>query len=113
MEKEAYLQAKKLLEDRELDAIFCVSDLMAFGACQAAEEAGLVIGRDIAIVGFDDIPTAKYVYGGLTTVRQDFYAMGYSAGAQIFEKISGEKSVASPGELLYRLVVRGSAQGCA
>lgn len=110
IEREAYEKAKKLLAtDPELDAIFCVSDLMALGACRAAEEAGLTIGRDISIVGFDDMPVAKYVYGGLTTVRQNFYAMGYSAGAQIFEKISGQKSVASPGELLYKLVVRGSA----
>ena len=105
----AYHKVKELLErDKDVDAIFCASDLMAFGACQAVEEAGLVIGRDIAIVGFDDIPTAKYVYSGLTTIRQDFYAMGYSAGAQIFEQISDRKSVGSPGELLYKLVIRGS-----
>lgn len=110
IEKEAYHQARELLrKDPQIDAIFCVSDLMALGACRAAEELGLTVGRDIFIVGFDDIPTAKYVYGGLTTVHQEFYAMGYSAGAQIYEKISGQKSIASPGELLYKLVVRGSA----
>lgn len=110
IEREAYRKAQQLLaEDHEIDAIFCASDLMALGACRAVEEAGLTIGGDIAIVGFDDIPTAKYVYGGLTTIRQDFYAMGYSAGAQIYERISEQKSVASPGELLYKLVVRGSA----
>lgn len=110
LEKTAYQKTHELLEwDKEVDAIFCVSDLMALGACQAVEEAGLVIGRDIDIVGFDDIPIAKYVYGGITTIRQDFYAMGYSAGSQVYEKISGKPSVASPGELLYKLVVRGSA----
>lgn len=109
-ENMAHSQVQKLLkQDPEIDAIFCISDLMAYGACQAVEEAGLIIGKDVAIVGFDDIPTAKYVYGGLTTVRQDFYAMGYSAGAQIYEQISGQKSVASPGELLYKLVIRGTA----
>lgn len=109
-ERLAYEEMKKLIQlEPKIDAVFCISDLMALGACRAMEEAGLEIGKDIAIVGFDDIPTAKYVYGGLTTVRQDFYAMGYAAGAQIYERISGEKSVASPGELLYKLVVRGSA----
>lgn len=106
----AYRQTRDLLkQDKAVDAIFCISDLMAFGSCHAVEEAGLTVGKDIAVVGFDDIPTAKYVYGGLTTVRQDFYAMGYLAGAQIYEQISGEKSVGSPGELLYKLMIRGSA----
>lgn len=109
-ENQALAQVRRLLKrDRAVDAIFCASDLMAFGACRAVEEAGLIVGRDISVMGFDDIPTAKYVFGGLSTIRQDFYAMGYTAGAQIFEKISGRKSVASPGELLYQLVVRGSA----
>lgn len=98
-----------LKQDREVDAFFCASDLMAFGACQAVEAAGLSVGQDIAIVGFDDIPTAKYVYGGLTTVHQDFYAMGYYAGAQIYERIFDRKSVGSPGELMHKLIVRGSA----
>ena len=112
LERDAYLQTKSLLkQEKDLDAIFCVSDLMALGCCRAIEDAGLKVGTDIAVVGFDDIPTAKYVYGGLTTVRQNFYAMGYSAGAQIYERISGEKSVGSPGDLMYHLVVRGSAPG--
>lgn len=110
LEKVAYEKAKELLtRDPEVDAVFCISDLMAFGACQAAEELGRSVGQDISVVGFDDMPTAKYVYGGLTTIHQNFYAMGYSAGAQVYERIFGQKSVGSPGELLYRLVVRGSA----
>ena len=109
-EKLAYIQTKELLKrDREVDAIFCISDLMAFGVCQAVEEAGLTVGKDIAVVGFDNIPTAQYVFGGLTTVHQDFLAMGYTAGAKVFEQISGRKSVGSPGDLMYKLIVRGSA----
>lgn len=110
MEETAYWQARQMLaRDKEIDAIFCISDLMALGACRAVEEAGLTVGKEIAIVGFDDIPIAKYVYGGITTIHQDFYAIGYVAGSRIYEKISGEQSVASPGELLYKLMVRGSA----
>ena len=67
------------------------------------------MGQDIAVVGFDDIPTARYVYGGLTTIRQDFYAIGYRAGAAVYEKISGKQSAGSSDQLMYQLVVRGSA----
>lgn len=106
----AYRKMQQMLEkDSQVDAVFCVSDLMALGVCRAVEEAGLTVGKDVAVVGFDDIPIARYVYGGLTTIRQDFYAMGYTAGRLIYEKITGQKSVASPGELLYKLMVRRTA----
>lgn len=105
----AYQKACSLLKsDGEIDAFFCVSDLMALGACRAVEEAGLVVGRDIAVVGFDDIPTSRYLYGGLTTVRQDFFAMGYNAGCVVYEKVSNQPGKGGK-SLLYQLVVRGSA----
>ena len=109
-EETAYQKAAQLLkEDRSADAIFCISDVMAFGACRAIEDAGLTVGRDIAVVGFDDIPAAKYLYGGLTTVRQDFYRMGYAAGCSVYEKMQGRPEE-DRAHLLYQLVVRGSAQ---
>ena len=105
----AYQKACSLLRaDREIDAFFCVSDLMALGACRAVEEAGLAVGRDIMVVGFDDIPTSRYLYGGLTTVRQDFFAMGYNAGCAVYEKVMGQPSKGEK-NLLYQLIIRGSA----
>lgn len=105
-------RALRLLEaDREIDAFFCASDQMALGVCQAIEERGLSIGRDIAVVGFDDIPTAQYLYGGLTTIRQDFFAMGHAAGYLVCGKVLGLARPAPAEELLYELVVRASAQG--
>ena len=111
-EKLAYQQARQLLaRDKQIDAVFCVSDLMALGVCRAVEEAGLTIGRDIAVVGFDDIPTARYLYGGLTTIRQDFFTMGYTAGRVIYEKIFDRPSETVTNDLLYKLIIRGSAYG--
>lgn len=106
----AYQKAVRLLrEDPAVDAFFCASDMMAFGACRAIEEMGKQVGGDISVVGFDDIPVAQYLYGGITTVRQDFYHMGYTAGRLICEKITGESGAADEKQLLYELVVRGSA----
>ena len=99
-----------LARDSEVDALFCASDLMALGACQAIEEKGLTVGEQIAVIGFDDIPVARYLHGGLTTVRQDFYLMGYMAGKAIYQKIEGQPDV-HVDHVMYELVIRGSARG--
>ena len=107
----AYAKVKELLErDGAVDALFCASDVMALGACKAIEELGLTVGDQVAVVGFDDIPEARYLYGGLTTVRQDFYLTGYMAGKAIYEKIEGKADV-HVDNMMYELVIRGSAKG--
>ena len=107
----AYAKVKELLErDGAVDALFCSSDVMALGACKAIEELGLTVGDQVAVVGFDDIPEARYLYGGLTTVRQDFYLTGYMAGKAIYEKIVGKADV-HVDNMMYELVIRGSAKG--
>ncbi|HEY4387444.1 MAG TPA: LacI family DNA-binding transcriptional regulator [Ktedonobacteraceae bacterium] len=60
-------------------AIFAASDLMAFGAIAAAEQHGLRVPEDVAIVGFDDISSAAHIRPALTTVRQPLYEMGQRA----------------------------------
>jgi LacI family transcriptional regulator len=62
-------------------AIFAASDQMAYGVVAAAEECGLRIPGDIALVGFDDIAHTSLMHPlfDLTTVRQPFYEMGQCA----------------------------------
>lgn len=57
-------------------AIFAATDQMAYGVIAAAEECGLSIPRDIALVGFDDDSPSIHVHPSLTTVRQPYYEMG-------------------------------------
>src|SRR5690242_13315437 len=57
-------------------AIFAATDQMAYGVIAAAEEYGLSIPRDIALVGFDDDSPSAHVHPPLTTVRQPYYEMG-------------------------------------
>ncbi|MFX4274023.1 LacI family DNA-binding transcriptional regulator [Propionibacteriaceae bacterium Y1685] len=59
--------------------VFAVNDVMALGAMAAAEEAGLRIGTDVAIAGFDDIPTLADVRPGLSTVRVPLRQAGREA----------------------------------
>jgi LacI family transcriptional regulator len=60
-------------------AIFAGSDYMAYGAISAAEQRGLRIPDDVAVVGFDDNPSSAHMEPALTTVRQPFYEMGRRA----------------------------------
>src|SRR5579859_1143454 len=74
--QEAAYKLFSLSLDRRPTAIFAGNDLMAYGVINAAEEYGLHIPRDIALIGFDDISTAIRVRPALTTVRQPFAEMG-------------------------------------
>lgn len=58
------------------DAIFAASDTIAIGAMKALREYGLDIPRDVAIVGFDDLPAASMTHPPLTTIQQDYNLAG-------------------------------------
>ena len=73
-------------------AVFAVNDLMAIGAMEAVQEAGLRIPQDVAILGFDDIPPATWVRPQLTTVAQHPAEMGRVMAEALFERIQGEYS---------------------
>ncbi len=71
--------ASKLFElppERRPTAIFASSDQMAYGVLAAAEEYGIAIPQDIALVGFDDLAPSPHVHPPLTTVRQPFVEIG-------------------------------------
>ena len=57
-------------------AIIACNDLMALGVVSVAQGLGLAVGRDVAVVGFDDIPLAEHGHPSLTTVRQPIYEIG-------------------------------------
>lgn len=60
-------------------ALFCSCDAVARSAYRVLSAMGLEIPRDISVVGFDDDPLAEWVSPAMTTVRQDFKAMGKAA----------------------------------
>jgi DNA-binding LacI/PurR family transcriptional regulator len=57
-------------------SIFVANDHMAIGMLSALREQGLSVPDDVSVVGFDDVPEAAYMFPPLTTVRQDFAALG-------------------------------------
>jgi DNA-binding LacI/PurR family transcriptional regulator len=81
---------------------------MALGLLRALAEAGRPVPGEVSVVGFDDIPEASYYLPPLTTVRQDFDAMGGTGVRYLIEMIESESEPELPAPLMPELVVRGS-----
>ncbi|MDT0265327.1 LacI family DNA-binding transcriptional regulator [Streptomyces sp. DSM 44915] len=89
-------------------ALFICSDHMAIGGYEAIAEAGLRVPEDISVVGFDDLPEARWVSPALTTVRQPLKEMGGSALRTLVRLMNGEELESPRVELATTLVVRNS-----
>ncbi len=89
-------------------ALFAGNDTLALGALAALHEHGLRVPEEVAVVGYDDIPTAAYTAPPLTTVRAPATEQGRLAGEMVLNLIEGHP-VGTPRVLLdTELVVRGS-----
>ncbi|MGH8891295.1 MAG: LacI family DNA-binding transcriptional regulator [Acidothermaceae bacterium] len=101
--------ANKLLAlDHPPTAIFASSDQMAFGVYEAARQHGLRVPTDLSIVGFDDLPEARWASPPLTTVRQPLSEMGMLAARTVLRIVRGEEIETMRFELATQLVVRES-----
>lgn len=89
-------------------ALFVCSDHMAIGGYEALAEEGLRVPEDISVVGFDDLPEARWVTPALTTVRQPLKEMGGNALRILVRLMNGEELESPRIELATTLVVRGS-----
>lgn len=89
--EEGYEATMQLFEQNQnIDAIVVASDLLATGVINAIKDKGLRVPEDIAIVGFDDIPMARYTTPSLTTCRQDTTAAGQMLVDKLVEMIKGD-----------------------
>lgn len=89
--KGGYEMMKSILENQEIDTVFCGCDLIAVGAMEYALEKGYRIPEDIRIASYDDIEFAPYFKVPLTTVRQPTDTIGKIATLQLIEAIAEEK----------------------
>ncbi len=97
-----------LAADPAVTAIFAANDQMALGLLRSLGEHGRDVPGEVSVVGFDDVPDAADYRPPLTTVRQDFDALGGRAFAALVEGI--ERSAVRSAELVpTRLVERASS----
>jgi LacI family transcriptional regulator len=101
--------AGRLLElEHPPSAIFASSDQMAFGAYEAVRQRGLRVPDDVSVVGFDDLPEARWSSPPLTTVRQPLSEMGTLAARTVLRLARGETIESLRIELATQLVLRDS-----
>jgi diguanylate cyclase (GGDEF)-like protein len=74
----------------EMDALVCGNDIMCYSAYQVLEAKGKVVGKDIAVLGFDDAPYSSRIQPGLTTVKADSSLLGYKAVSMCEQVLQGE-----------------------
>ena len=74
-----YVVGQQLAERGDVRAVFAGNDQMALGALRAFHERGMRVPEDILVAGFDDTPESAYFTPPLTTVRQNFAAVGQRA----------------------------------
>jgi DNA-binding LacI/PurR family transcriptional regulator len=99
---------RRLARDPTVTAVFAANDEMALGAMRAMLEAGRSVPRDVSIVGFDDVPFARYLTPPLTTVRQDLDETGRRAVRRLLDDIEGVDEGVVRAALAPELIVRES-----
>ena len=106
-----------LLEARpEIDAVFVSNDDMALGVLRAAHRLGKRVPEDLAVVGYDNMPTAPYFWPALTSVRPRFLEMGKLAvqtlhGMVEAKRLGREMPMPEVHKLAPELIVRESTVG--
>ncbi len=90
-------------------AVFVSNDQMALGMLRAFHEAGLRVPDDVLVAGFDDVPEAAFFTPPLTTVRQDFIALGRLCIEVLLRRIDGDTSPDLRSIVEPELIVRQSS----
>jgi LacI family transcriptional regulator len=90
-------------------AIVAASDLMALAALQAIWESGRRPGRDVGVVGFDDLEAAALAHPPLTTIRQDRQELGTLAATAAVELVEQPETPPREAVVPVELVVRASS----
>lgn len=96
-----------LAEYPEVDGLLCFNDLIAAGALQACAELGRQVPDELAVVGFDDIPFAKFFTPPLTTLHVPKYDLGASAMRLLLDRLEG-RNLQMEVVLRPKLIVRSS-----
>ncbi len=94
----------------DLDALVCGNDELAIAIVARLSAAGVAVPDRLAVTGWDDTITARYLSPSLTTVRQDVAALGRLAARRLAERISGAPAQ-DPVTVGSALVLRESC-GC-
>lgn len=104
--RSGYQVGARLAADPTVTAVFAANDEMATGLLRALHERGRAVPDEVSVVGFDDIPTAEFLWPPLTTVCQDFTTIGQELVQLVIRQARGEElpdhRTVVPGDLIVR-----------
>jgi DNA-binding LacI/PurR family transcriptional regulator len=100
--------ARAILEEGVATAVFVANDQMSLGLLHACFAAGVRVPDDLSVIGFDDIPEAAFFTPALTTVRQDFEALGHDIMATVLDVLRDEPDAPDRTARVPEVVVRAS-----
>lgn len=101
--------AMRTLIGRGVDAVFCSSDMMTFGALRAIADCGRRVPHDIGVASFDDLPASASTNPPLTTVHQPITGIGIQATQMLIDLLTGRAEPPYQKILPAHLIVRGSS----
>ncbi len=103
---EAGMRAATAIEP-DATAVFSGNDQMALGLISGLAALGRRVPEDVSVIGFDDVPEARFYLPALTTVRQDFETIGRVAIESLIRQVEGREAIAVA-PLEPELIVRAS-----
>jgi len=109
--RSGYEAGLRIARDPSVTAVFAANDAMAVGVLKALHESGRRVPDDVSVVGFDNTPESAYFWPALTTVAQEFEALGHRAVDLTLRALAGEQSPAA--ELIEPVLVVRDSTGTA
>lgn len=111
-EEEGYQFTKEMMEGKNPpDAIFCITDVVAFGAMKYLKEKGIAIPEEVGLVGFSNWMVSRVMSPQLTTVNQHGFQMGVEAAKLLLDMIKNQDITHQETKILKtELIVRASSQ---
>jgi DNA-binding LacI/PurR family transcriptional regulator len=105
-----YDAMKELVKNKKITAVFAANDAMALGALKFLNEQKIGVPDEISVIGFDDISESSYFIPSLSTIQQDFQALGSAAIKLLLQRIRQEK-ISSPRTYIDpKLIIRNSVK---
>jgi DNA-binding LacI/PurR family transcriptional regulator len=104
--------AKKLMQNNpKPTAIVCASDSLALGATSYLKSQGLIVGKDICVMGFDNTSITMYTSPTISSINQPRYDLGKESFKLLYEKLQDINSTNKKIILPYQIIHREST-GC-
>ncbi|WP_291581397.1 LacI family DNA-binding transcriptional regulator [Clostridium sp. UBA6640] len=108
--QEGYKGINTILENNEVDAVFCGSDEVAVGVINALREKNISVPNDVDVMGFSDTDLASMYYPTLTTISQPLYDMGSMSMRLLIKIINKEEIDKKYFVLPYEIIERSSCK---